>query len=167
MSEQSTTATAIAPASASAPEKPTLALQGSESLDGGAMAVWGGRGASIDNFDGTDLEKFQRRMICMSDAEKGGDHLNETLLVKYWLVHEVEIAGEDGEVTPCFRVVLVTPEGKAYGFVSEVLARGVREIYQEYGRAVLDPPLAVQVKQKATGKGRRCYVLVPVVGGRK
>ena len=138
-----------------------------EQVDGGALAQWGSRTLSVDNFDGDDLAKFQRRMLCMNDAEKGGDHLNEKILVKYWMVHEIELMQEDGELINTYRVVLVTPENKAYGFVSEVLAKGVREICGEYGREPLDPPLAVMVKQKQTSGGRRCYTLVPVIEDKK
>ena len=135
-----------------------------QDLDSGMIALWNSRAGSLDNFDGDDMQQFKRRMICMNDTEKGGDHLNETILVKYWMVHEVQIVNKDtGEVNDCYRVVLITPEWKAYAFVSAVLAKGVREIYRKFGTEPLDPPLAVQVKQKQTGGGKRCYTLVPVV----
>lgn len=150
----------------SAPVAGTPARQ-SERVDDLGIAVWEGGKACADNFDGDETQRFQRRLLCMSDAAKGGDHLNEVILVRYWLVHEVQIMQDDGEIVPCYRVVLVTPDNKAYGFVSEVLARGVREIYMQFGREPLDPPLPVRIKQKPTSKGRRCYVLVPVLEGAK
>jgi hypothetical protein len=134
-----------------------------EELPGGMLAMWKRGAACVDNFDGDDKTKFARRMVCMNDAEKGGDHLNETIAIRYWMVHEIDLVNDDDELITCYRVVLITPENKAYAFVSEVLARGIREVSREYGSVPLDPPLLVQVKQKATAKGRRCYTLVPVL----
>lgn len=132
-----------------------------ELLDTGGIAIWEGRRAMLDNFDGDERAKFELRLLAMNDAKKGSEHLKERIMLKYWMVHEIEILKEDGELVPCYRVVLITPDLRAYGFVSDVLARAIREIYREYGRAPIDPPIPVQIKQKDTQGGKRCFIIAP------
>jgi len=128
----------------------------------GAVAIWGTPRASLDNFDGTEREIFIKRLSCQSAAKPGSDHLNKTIRIKYWMIHEVQIVNKDtGEIHDCLRTVLVEPDGSCYAFVSEVIARAVRDIFQEFGTQTIDPPLDVQVKQKSIANGKRCYVLVP------
>lgn len=132
-----------------------------EELDGGLLAFWDGPMRSVDNFEGEPDEKFRMQMKCMSDAEKGADHLNTTIVIRYWMVHEIQIVKDDGEVVDCLRVVLVTPEGQAIAFVSGVLAKSVRSICHHYGRSPLNPGLPVVIKQKNIDGGKRCYVMAP------
>jgi len=137
--------------------------ENTEEIDTGGLAVMGESPPFLANFSGDRNEKLQLLMKCKNDALKGADHLNKTINLKHWMVHEVEVMEKDsGELNTCYRVVLVDADGTAYAFVSGVLAKSIRDIFQTHGTNVLEPPISVQVKQKSLRGAHRCYVLAPI-----
>jgi len=133
-----------------------------ESLVGG-LAVWDREPRrAICNFDGDDRQQFSLRMRCMA-ASSGGDPVGKEFDVRYWMVHEVDFESQEtGEIVRTYRTVFVSPDGQTVSVVSEGVAAGVHEIFQQFGNKPLDPPLRLKINQIKTGRGRRFYQLVPV-----
>lgn len=166
MSEK--TATAEKTEIAKQPTPAELAEARRREANDNGISLWDAPSGCLDNFDGDDDHKFRMRMLAMNDAEAGADWLGKTIEIKYWLVHEVELADMNtGEVIQTYRVVFVQPDNVAVAFVSEVVANGLRLIHRQFGRSVLDPPMRVQVKEKKTSNNRKCYVMTPVIDGKK
>lgn len=116
---------------------------------------------SLTNFRGNPREQFAFRMKCINSVGGGDAKLGEVLLVRHWLIHEVEFVSEEtGEVINTYRTVLVAPTGESVAFVSQGVANGIRQIHSEFGLEPLDPPLRCKVEQRTTAKKRRVYVLI-------
>lgn len=117
----------------------------------------------ITNFQGDERESFVFRMKCLNALAGGVAALGLVIPVRHWLIHEVDFVSEEtGETVRTFRTVLVRPDGTALSFVSQGVANGVRQIFNQFGDAPLDPPLRVRIEQRETAKKRRVYVLIVV-----
>ncbi len=80
--------------------------------------------------------------------------INKRIKVANILVEIREILNEDsGEIETAPRVVLISDEGKAYQAVSKGIFSAVKNAFEVFGAAPWDPPLEIEVKQIALGKG--------------
>ncbi len=82
------------------------------------------------------------------------DFINKQIKVANILVEIREILNEDsGEIETAPRVVLISDEGKAYQAVSKGIFSAVKNAFEVFGAAPWDPPLEIEIKQVALGKG--------------
>ena len=80
--------------------------------------------------------------------------INKRIKVANVLVEIREILNEDsGEIETVPRVVLISEEGKAYQAVSTGIFNAVKSAFQVFGAAPWEPPLEIEIKQIAVGKG--------------
>ena len=80
--------------------------------------------------------------------------INKTLKIQNVLVEIREILNDEtGEIETAPRVVLISEDGKAYQAVSKGIFNAVKNAYEVFGQAPWDPPLEIEVKQIAVGKG--------------
>lgn len=80
--------------------------------------------------------------------------INKRIKVANVLVEIREILNEDsGEIETVPRVVLISDEGKAYQAVSTGIFNAVKSAFQVFGAAPWEPPLEIEIKQIAVGKG--------------
>ena len=80
--------------------------------------------------------------------------INKTLKIQNVLVEIREIMNDEtGEIETAPRVVLISEDGKAYQAVSKGIFTAVKNAYEVFGQAPWDPPLEIEVKQIAVGKG--------------
>lgn len=88
--------------------------------------------------------------------------INRPIKLEHFYVHQVQIAGETpGEYVDAIRVVLIEPEGRAFGFVSDGIAKDLARIISTFGMGPYSPPIPVKAVQFNTRKGRRAYSLQP------
>lgn len=80
--------------------------------------------------------------------------INKTLKIQNVLVEIREIMNDEtGEIETAPRVVLISEDGKAYQAVSKGIFNAVKNAYEVFGQAPWEPPLEIEVKQIAVGKG--------------
>lgn len=80
--------------------------------------------------------------------------INKTIKVANVLVEIREILDEEtGEIDTAPRVVLISDDGKAYQAVSKGIFNAVKNAFEVFGSAPWEPPLEIEVKQIAVGKG--------------
>lgn len=80
--------------------------------------------------------------------------INKTLKIQNVLVEIREIMDDEtGEIDTAPRVVLISEDGKAYQAVSKGIFNAVKNAYEVFGQAPWEPPLEIEVKQVAVGKG--------------
>lgn len=80
--------------------------------------------------------------------------INKTIKVSNVLVEIREILNEEtGEIETAPRVVLISEDGKAYQAVSKGIFNAVKNAFEVFGAAPWEPPLEIEVKQIAVGKG--------------
>lgn len=80
--------------------------------------------------------------------------INKRIKVANVLVEIREILNEDsGEIETAPRVVLISDEGKAYQAVSKGIFSAVKNAYEVFGEAPWEPPLEIEIKQIALGRG--------------
>lgn len=76
------------------------------------------------------------------------------------LAHQVTLMNDkSGELVTAVRCVLINPDGKTAGFVSEGVQRNLAMIFQLFGKPPYNPALFVRVKQVDTRRGNRTYTL--------
>lgn len=80
--------------------------------------------------------------------------INKRIKVQNILVEIREIMNEDtGEIETAPRVVLIADDGNAYQAVSKGIFNAVKNAFEVFGSAPWEPPLEIEVKQIAVGKG--------------
>lgn len=80
--------------------------------------------------------------------------INKRIKVQNVLVEIREIMNEEtGEIDTAPRVVLISDDGKAYQAVSKGVFNAVKNAYEVFGKAPWEPPLEIEIKQIAVGKG--------------
>lgn len=80
--------------------------------------------------------------------------INKKIKVQDILVEIREILNEDtGEIETAPRVVLIADDGKAYQAVSKGIFNAVKNAFEVFGSAPWEPPLEIEIKQIAVGKG--------------
>lgn len=119
---------------------------------------------SVHNFPGTPQEQWRMRALACGATCRGFDDLPEQGIdLKWWFVHRVEmVAQNSGEVIEPFRVVLITPDMSAYGFVSEFMVRELDGIRECFGDGPYDPPIKVKIVKAKSRKGFQFYSIAPV-----
>lgn len=130
-----------------------------------AVSVFGPNvGAAMHSFKGSKVEQY--RMIakaCGPDVGKSKDCINKVIAVANYYCHKIEIVREeDGEVRDCIRCVLIEPDGKAWAFVSDGIAKEIARIIDVFGAGPYNPPVKVEVKQIQTRNNRSTLSLLPV-----
>lgn len=111
------------------------------------------------NFDGDNMQKMRLEMLATGPSvEKADKILGNILEVVYYYAHPVDIAvNNTGEVRPAVRVVLIDKDSKAYGFVSEGIARSLATLIFYLGQKPWNPPVKMKITQSSTRKGNRIY----------
>lgn len=80
--------------------------------------------------------------------------INKTIKVQNVLVEIREILNDEtGEIETAPRVVLISDDGKAYQAVSKGIFNAVKNACEVFGSAPWEPPLEIEIKQIAVGKG--------------
>ena len=80
--------------------------------------------------------------------------INKRIKVQNVLVEIREIMDDEtGEIDTAPRVVLISDDGKAYQAVSKGIFNAVKNAYEVFGKAPWEPPLEIEIKQIAVGKG--------------
>ncbi len=80
--------------------------------------------------------------------------INKEIAVANVLIEIRELLNEEtGVIETAPRVVLIDKDGKAYQAVSKGIFNAVKNAYQVFGPAPWEPPLKIEVKQVAVGKG--------------
>lgn len=122
-----------------------------------------GGGGAEHNFVGSPMEQFRMAATAAGSNVKPGDEMiGEVINVRFWYVHPVTIAGEDGKGdTSTFRVVLFDQDGTPYQFVSLGILDGLNRLLEFFGRGELNPPIAVVPEKKKTRRGRTFFTLEP------
>lgn len=110
---------------------------------------------------GDSIEDRMKLFSAVNDAEKLADHIGETLTVSNLVVQQVDVTDETtGEISQQPRVIIITPEGKAYSAISVGLLSSVKNIVSFLG----DPndwplPLTFKVVEKRGRNGYRFMTL--------
>lgn len=90
----------------------------------------------------------------------GDDWVNQVIEVEHWLMHDyVKEDEKTGEVFDRVRTVLISPDGKRYGFSSIGIANSVRAICQFVRPAPWRPAIKVKLIAKRSSNERRFFTL--------
>lgn len=121
-------------------------------------------GKSLDNFDGDKIARWKLQAAACGPDVGGIDEIPaEGIAVKYFYVHPVELEGPtEGEIVTAIRSVLISDEGKAYGFVSNYLARDLARMISVFGAETWKPAIKVAIRQNKGKAGHKFYSIVPV-----
>jgi hypothetical protein len=121
-------------------------------------------GKVLHNFQGDKVAIWRQTAIATGPDVKTIDDIPpEGIPVKHFYVHPVELDGkEDGEIVDAIRSVLITPEGVAYGFVSNFLARDLARMISVFGIGEWKPPIQIKVRSNKGKNGHKFYTIVPV-----
>lgn len=129
----------------------------------GLSMFLGDAAGAMHNFTGSAMEKWRMSAIAAGSTVKSGEEmLGQVIEIRYWFVHQVQIAGkdEDGYIDT-YRVVLFDEDGTPYQFVSEGILAGLDRLLRFFGKGKLDPPIKVIPTKKKTRKGRQFFTLEP------
>lgn len=121
-------------------------------------------GQTFDNFDGDKIARWKlQAAACGPDVGGIDDIPAEGIAVRYFYVHPVDLDGPtEGEIVTAIRSVLIDESGKAYGFVSNYLARDLARMISVFGAETWNPPIMVQIRQNKGKAGHKFYSIVPV-----
>lgn len=128
----------------------------------GVFGTLGGR--VLHNFEGDKVAVWRQTAIATGPDVKGiADVPPEGIEIQNFYVHSIELDGPTpGEFTEAIRCVLVDPQGNAYGFVSNFLARDLAKMIAVFGIAPWKPPIKCKVRQNKGKAGHTFYTIVPV-----
>jgi hypothetical protein len=112
------------------------------------------------------LPKDQRgRVVALmqGQADQLADIVGQEIIVEHILAHSVEKVTDDGEVIGLLRIVLISPDGKAYATTAAGIRESIRLLAKFYGL----PPwgnggLKVKVEALKTRRGFKTFRLSPV-----
>ncbi len=118
--------------------------------------------ASIHNFQGDamavwELVSFAKGASCRD----GSSLIDQTLPLKWWMVHEVVVNNPDKGPVKAVRTVLMDPSMNAYGFVSNGIYDSLRDLIEAAGPGPYDPAVNVAIRQRQKQSGRKVYTLEP------
>lgn len=121
-------------------------------------------GAVLHNFQGDKVAVWRQTALATGPDVNGIDNIPpDGINVQNFYVHPVELDGKtEGEIVDAIRSVLITPEGVAYGFVSNFLARDLARMISVFGIAEWNPPIKVKVRSNKGKNGHKFYTIVPV-----
>lgn len=118
--------------------------------------------ASINNFVGTPQEIWELVSFAKgASCRDGADMIDQTLPLKHWMVHEVQVRKSDTVTAKAIRTVLMDATGAAYGFVSNGVYDSLRDMVQSLGPGPYDPAINITVRQRERAGGRRVYTIEP------
>lgn len=100
--------------------------------------------------------------LMQGQAEQVADIVGQEILVEHILAHSVETITEDGEAVGLVRIVLVTPDGKAYATTAAGIRESIRLLAKFYGLPPWKDGLKVKVEAIKTKRNRRTFRLSPV-----
>lgn len=137
---------------------------GSDEQSKALVAMAGDSAQSVTNFKGTGIDRFKFISQVTGPYVIPADKFpQDGIDVKYVYCHPVTLNGKTpGEVTDAYRTVLVSTDGKAYGFVSDGVFRSAVSIFQAYNFGEITPPLRVKLGTKKTRQSYNMLMLVPV-----
>lgn len=117
----------------------------------------------IHNFTGTKQEIWRKLALCSGSACRGkDDQPPEGIEVVNFMAHRIEMVNQQtGEVTEPTRIVLVTPNNEAYGFVSDFLADSLDMLIAAFGNGPWEPPIKLRVNEQKTRKGFKVLTIDP------
>jgi hypothetical protein len=120
--------------------------------------------AYVTNFTGTPRDTWAfLAKVQGGDSKKMGENLGDSIDVRYWFAHYVEMEhSKTGELIKCIRVAVVDGGGQVHTAVSEGIVYGLDQIRQVFGDGPYNGDIVCKVKQVATRSGNRTYNLVPV-----
>lgn len=121
-------------------------------------------GRALHNFDGGPKDIWRMTALATGPLSLHYDDLPEgkRINLQYFYVHRITLEVEGGELRDCIRTVLFDKNGKAYAFVSDILARDLAMLLQTFGVSKFDPPLAVQIVKTSGKPGHIFYSIAPV-----
>lgn len=80
--------------------------------------------------------------------------INKRIKVSNVLVEVRDLLNEEtGEIETVPRTVLIDENGKAYQATSKGIFNALKNAYEVFGKAPWEPPLEIEVKQIAVGRG--------------
>lgn len=151
------------------PVKPSLYnLQGErvEMFDIELMGVEGYEGPElICNFDPKSREGMERIFYSqMKGTTEVGSPASESFPVSWWILERhTRFKDEEGNTQIGVTLTLIDPEKHTLVMTSHVLLRFWKMILKMCGVGPYDPPQKVRIIVQKSGKGRRIFVLAPVV----
>lgn len=131
---------------------------------GGAISFFAGiAGDSISNFPGDAITRWKLESSATSECLGRKEAIEAgTIPVKYVYCHKVLVESiNGGELVDAIRTVLITPNGKAFGFVSNGIAASAAQLLKLLVANPKLSPISVRVVESETRKGRRVLSLVP------
>ena len=132
------------------------------SLEGGLSELDRERPACVHNFSGDAIEQW--RLTCFAtgvECKPGAEIVDQVFGLKYWFVHEIELANDRGQMNKALRTVLIDASGNAYGFVSSGIYKALQLMVSHLGREAFDPPLPIIVRSRKNAGGRKYYSIEP------
>lgn len=114
------------------------------------------RGAMVCSIEPSgDRKKDVQIFSALNNPEyRIANFINKRIKVVNVLVEVREIMNVDtGEIDTVPRTVLIDDNGKAYQATSKGIFTALKNAYEVFGKAPWEPPLEIEVKQVAVGKG--------------
>lgn len=114
------------------------------------------RGAMVCSIEPSgDRKKDAQIFSALNNPEfRVSNFINKKILVENVLVEVREILDEEtGEIDIVPRTVLIDKDGKAYQATSKGVFNALKNAYEVFGKAPWTPPLEIEIKQIAVGKG--------------
>jgi hypothetical protein len=136
-----------------------------DALNTAIKEVFGTLGGQVlHNFQGDKVAIWRQTALATGPDVKTIDDIPaDGIEVSHFYVHPVELDGpSEGEIVSAIRSVLITPEGVAYGFVSNFLARDLARMISVFGIGEWSPPIRVKVRSNKGKNGHKFYTIVPV-----
>ena len=101
------------------------------------------------------LDSPEGRYLSQKCAEAPDEGLSnmvgQTILVRHVYAHRIELPHpESGELVPCLRVCLITPENAVHACVSDGVRLSVGRLIGGHKMPPWEPPLKVTVRQQRT-----------------
>ena len=120
-----------------------------------------GSGRIVSSFDNP-----AQTMRYLQIADSADELIGKPQKISDVIVRDFDIVDDDtGEITPAIRIVLVTPNGKAYTTVSMGVFDDLTLLTspEMYGIPPWSPPVELEIVKRKTNKGFQVSRLVPVV----
>lgn len=119
--------------------------------------------STVHNFTGSAHEVWKALAKCSGSGVKGqDDQPKDGIAVRNFMAHTVEMVNrKTGEITNPARIVLVTPEGDCYAFVSDFLGDSIDLIIASFGIGPWEPPIKLRVNESPTRSGFKVLTIDP------
>ena len=112
---------------------------------------------------GTREEKITMYNAVNNPDYKLSDFTGKVIYIKDVVADRVEnLSDETGEMKANARVVLIDKDGKSYQCVSSGIYNAIKKLIAIFGEPTWDEPLAVEVQNISTSKGRKTLSLKAV-----